>query len=165
MEAEFEKPYFFRPYTPDDIPFIQGSWGSSYYNNVLNYRFLNPDEFHAHHRPIRESILNKPNVAVIICASKEDPTHILGYSVVESLPNSSAQILHYIYVKTAFRTEREAKDSAHGERIGSQLVRRSITKRPVLYTHATIAAERILKKYKAKGRTELDRFLFCPHLT
>lgn len=147
------KAYFFRPYEPDDIPFIQSSWGHSYYDGVNGNRFLNPQEFHNRHRPIRERILNKPNVAIIICCAKEAPSLIIGYAILEKPSGTQAIILHYLYVKQAFKTEKIAVDLIL-----------QIKDRPVLYTHSTIKANKIMNRFKLEKRKELERFLFAPHL-
>lgn len=151
--SEENKPFLFRSHVPSDIPFIQHSWGSSYYMGHNGNQILRPDLFHAHHRPIREHILSKPNVAIIVCSGIEDENQILGYSIVEK-PNSPCQILHYIYMKQIYKSEK----------LGWQLLKMSVPNRPVLYTHSTIVVGKIIKKLKQKGREDLDRFLFCPHL-
>lgn len=153
MTAE-EKPYLFRPYVLSDIPFIQSSWGTSYHDGVNGHKLITPEEFHSYHRPIREKILNKPNIAVIVCASKDDNDLIIGYSIVEKPKESHGVLLHYLYVKQAFK----------GQQIATELLAKSISEKPVLYTHSTIAAGRIIYKYKLKGKEEFERFLFCPHL-
>lgn len=153
MSAE-EVPYIFRPYTKDDIPFIQSSWGNSYYDGVNGHKLLTPEEFHDHHRPIRETILNRSSVAVIVCVSRTDENLIIGYVIVEKPTISRGLILHYIYVKQAFK----------GERIASELLKRAVKERPVLFTHSTIASGRIISKYKATNRVDLHRFLAAPHL-
>lgn len=155
MEAALdEKPYRFRPHKIDDLNFIQSSWGSSYYSGHNGNQILRPDEFHAHHRPIREKILNKPNIAIIVCCANEDEDQILGYSIVEK-PEAPCLILHYIYMKNIYKSEK----------LGWQLLRMSCPDRPVLFTHSTITAGKIINKLKARGREDLERFLFCPHLT
>lgn len=151
MEAA--KPYSFRAYRPSDIPLIQNSWGSSYYSNAIGHPLLRPEEFHSHHRPIRERILNNPNTAVIICCSTNDEDHILGYVVVEK-PKCYGMILHYIYVKEAFKSEKIARE----------LIKRSIVEKPVLYTHFTIQAEKIMKKFKQRGKEDFEKYFYTPHI-
>ncbi len=149
-----DKPYIFRPYLLNDIPFIQSSWGNSYFSGVNGHGILLPEDFHSHHRPIRDKILSKSNIAIIVCCSKDDQGLIIGYSIVEK-PHSPGLILHYIYVKQAFKKEGIAK----------HLIKMSLSERPVLYTHATTIVHKIMSKYKARGKAEVfDRFLFTPHL-
>lgn len=154
MEADDNVPYTFRPHLINDLPFLHSSWGKSYYEGVNGHKLLSPEEFHIHHRPIREKILSRPNVAIIICASKEDLGHIIGYIIVEKPPQSRGLILHYIYVKQVFKREG----------IAHKLIQMAITERPVLYTHSTIIAGKIVNKFKARGREELERFFHAPHL-
>lgn len=151
--AKEPKAYFFRPYEPEDIPFIQSSWGYSYYGGVNGNHLLSPQDFHKRHRPIRDKILSNPKTAIIVCVAKESPGLIIGYMILEKPENSQGIILHYIYVKHAFK----------GENIGQDLIAQ-IKDRPVLYTHSTIQAGKIINKFKANNRTELERFLFAPHI-
>lgn len=157
MEAEsiIDPAYFFRPYKHSDINFIHNSWGLSYFQGGGNYVLLTPQEFHEFHRPIRDKILNSPRVAIIVACAKEDPELIIGYSIVEKPKESNGLILHYVYTKQAFKREG----------IATELIKRSCVERPILYTHSTIIAGKIINKFKALGRKELERFLFCPHLT
>ena len=154
MEAVELKPYTFRSYELTDIPFIQSSWGNSYYEGVNGHKLLEGQDFHKHHRPIREAILNKPNIAIIVCASTEDPDLIIGYIIVEKPESSDYSVLHYVYVKQAFKRQGIARE----------LFKRSITKKPVMYTHETITAGRVFTKFKVKNRECLDRYFHAPHL-
>lgn len=151
MEAD--KPYKFRPHVEKDLNFIQHSWAQSYYTGGNGNTILYPDIFHSYHRPIREKILLKPNIAIIVCCGSDDEDQILGYSIVEK-PDSPCLILHYIYMKQLYKSEK----------LGSQLLKLSCPEKPVLYTHLTIAAQNIINKYKKRGREDLNRFWFTPHL-
>lgn len=145
VEAELT----FRSFNADDINFIQSSWGSSYYKGNYGNRSLSPEDFHAYHRPIRERFLYaRPNATIIVCSSPEDPGLIIGWIAVERCP--SALILQYLYVKSAFK----------GEGIGALLIKRALPGSPVLYTHMTDQASRIMaKKYDA-----FKQFRYVPHL-
>lgn len=147
------RPYTFRPYTPDDIPFIQSSWGKSYYADGPGNTLFQAQAFHKFHRPLREAVLNKPNATAIVCSSKDDPSFILGFSIVEK-PEEPLLILHYLYVKFSFR----------GEGIAKELFQRSLSIRPVLYTHETTKSKSIMEKYKRKGKEDFQRFIFTPHV-
>lgn len=152
MEAVLtqDKPYLFRPYLHDDIPFIQSAWGTSYYNEGYGNTLLSLKEFHGRHRPIREAILSKPNIAVIVCCSKEDKDTLLGFSIIEKPEESPLIILHYIYVKSDFRDKG----------LGKELLFKAIKLRPVLYTHLTMGASKILRRRSS----DLDRFIYTPHI-
>lgn len=124
----------FRSPNGDDLPFIHDSWGSSYYRGSAAYRLLTPDEFHSFHRPLRERFFNRKNTKIVICSPEEDPWLILGWIAVESIP--SAYLLQYIYVKSAFK----------GQGIAAKLIKLAIPTQPVVYTHLTERASRIISK-------------------
>lgn len=87
-------------------------------------------------------------MAAIVCASNNDPTLILGWIVVETPYEERGLILHYIYVKEAFKREG----------IGTELFNRAIVSKPVLFTHLTEKASKILI-HKNK-----DKMRYIPHL-
>ncbi len=149
-----EAAYTFRPYLPTDIPFIHSSWGASYFEGVRGHKQLNEVEFHSHHRPIREKALNNPNCAAIVCCSKNDPDHIIGWILVEKPNESPYIVLHYLYIKNTFQREG----------IGKELLKAALPIRPVLYTHATDKSKRIMKENWKANRADFDRFFPTPHL-
>lgn len=151
--AEADKAYIFRPYKLDDIPFIQSSWGNSYFKGSNASKLgLNPEDFHSFHRPIRERFLQRPTAAIIVCESKTEPLTILGWIAVERLKWSQVNtILHYIYIKQAVKSEKIATELLHSVIIDP-------FKNTILYTHKTEKAERILKKEHYRN------FWFTPHL-
>lgn len=124
----------FRAQTSDDLSFIMDSWASSYFKGSGAHKYLTSDEFHAFHRPIRERFFSKPNTAVIVCTTDDDPWLILGWIAVEQIP--SGLICQYIYVKSAFKLQG----------IAEQLIKRAIPSAPVFYTHLTERAARIMSK-------------------
>lgn len=130
----------FRAYTDDDVPFLHNSWGSSYYKGSSAHLVLTPEEFHSYHRPIRERFFSKPNATVIVAANPEDSWEIAAWIAVERCP--SALILQYLYVKSAFK--------GHG--LASQLIKRALPSTPILYTHMTERASRIMAKNYSKYR-------------
>lgn len=150
-EAE-DTPYLFRPYTFDDIPFLHSSWGSSYYTGAGYKQFLTPEEFHSFHRPKRERVFNCDKSTVIVCASKENEDLIIGWIAVEKPKSSGGLILHYLYVKQAFK----------GEGIASGLVQRGLPQRPVMMSHLTERAEKIIKQNKDN---DFKDFHYRPQLT
>lgn len=145
-----DKPYLFRPYLLEDIPFIQSAWGTSYYNEGYGNTLLSLKEFHARHRPIREAILNKPNIAIIVCCSSMDKDTVLGFTIIEKPEESPVIILHYVYVKRDFKCRGLGKD----------LLSKAIQRRPVLFTHMTMTGEKIL----TKKPHHFDRYIYTPHL-
>jgi len=131
-----EAGYSLRPYRESDIPFIQNSWGSSYYKGADYVEYLSPREFNEKHRPIRESILNRPNIAIIVACSPQDEDLILGWVIVEKPLKVKGLILHYVYVKEAFKYERIART----------LLIKALPESPILVTHMTDRARKIIRK-------------------
>lgn len=142
--------YRFRPYKPEDIPFIQNSWGSSYYKGAEYHRFLAPVEFHHYHRPIRERLLLSQNVAIIVACDPSDEDLILGWILVEKPHKAQGLILHYLYVKEAFKREK----------LASRLIDRALPEGPVMFTHLTDRARKLMNFNPDK----YSDFFFAPHL-
>lgn len=140
----------FRPFLLDDLNFISNSWGSSYYKGADNHLFFSPDEFHEHHRPIREKFFDNPRGSVIVCCAKETPSLIIGWIAVEKPKECSGMILHYLYVKQAFKSEGIAKE----------LLKRALPTTPVIFTHLTEKASRILDS----KRERFKDYYFRPHI-
>ncbi len=151
MDQEADKVYLFRPFVAGDLNFVANSWGSSYYKGALYQRHLSPEEFHKHHRPIRDKFFANPNGAIIICASRSDENIIIGWAAVEK-PEAAGLILHYVYVKQAFK----------GWGIANELIERALPERPILYTHLTERADKIMY---SNGDGRFKDFYYSPHLT
>ncbi len=143
---EFE----FRPYIENDVNFIQSSWGNSYYTGGMIRLHLSPQEFHEFHRPIRTNFFMRPTATAIVCVWKKDPSLIIGWIAVEKPKKSPGLILHYLYVKQAFKHEGVAQ----------KLLKMALPDRPVLYTHSTERAQRLMRKH---GEL-FTEFVFAPHL-
>lgn len=129
--------YKLRPYRQSDINFIQNSWGSSYYKGAEYSLYLSPREFNEKHRPIREDLLSSPSTALIIACGIEDEDLILGWILIEK-PTKDGLILHYLYVKEAFK----------GEGISDHLLKNALPIKPILVTHMTDRARKIIRKKK-----------------
>lgn len=140
--------YSLRPYRNDDIPFIQSSWGSSYYQGGGYQRLMSPQLFHHYHRPIRESFFDRPCSSVSIICATEDPSLIMAWLAWEKPEDEDCVILHFLYVKQAFK----------GEGLAKELLSSFKDQKPILYTHLTEQAEKIIEKKRLK-------YFYCPHLT
>lgn len=147
MNGEAELSY--RAATAEDIPFIQSSWGSSYYAGTQAVKLLTPNEFHFCHRPLRERFIEQTNKQIIVCTPDDDRWLILGWIAVEVIP--SASVIHYVYVKSAFK----------GQGIARELIRRTVKSSPVIFTHLTERAAKIM----ARKPGTYGQFKFIPHLT
>lgn len=152
MSLDAEKAYTFRAYIPEDINFISNSWGSSYYKGMRYNLTMSPEEFHNdYHRKHRENLFANPRASIIVCCGSKDFNLILGWIAFEKPKKSEGMILHYIYVKQAFK----------GNGIAKELVGKALLKGPISYTHATERAWRIIDSCKD------DRFkdwYYRPHI-
>ena len=135
MEAD--SAFSLRPYRESDLNFIQNSWGTSYYKGADYVLFMSPKEFHAQHRPIRDKILKKPSAVAIVACDPNDEDLILGWILVEK-PPTEGLILHYLYVKEAFK----------GEGISEELIKKALPDRPIFVSHMTDKARKIIGKKK-----------------
>jgi len=144
VEADF----YLRPYRPSDINFIRNSWSSSYYKGADFVHFLSPNEFNRQHRPVREALLSKPNATVIVACGKRDDDLLLGWILVEKT-NDPGIHLHYIYVKEAFK----------GEGIFYELLDKALPEKPIMVTHMTDRARKIIRK---KKKDYFKDFVFAP---
>lgn len=148
MSLEAGPALTFRPHNEDDFAFLHSSWAESYYAGSQAKQTLSPEEFHSFHRPIRERFFQKPTATVIVCSPEDDPWLITGWIGVEVIP--SAIIIQYLYVKDAFKRRGIATD----------LIKRAVPSRPVIFTHLTERAARIL----AKNQQLFHDFRHIPHL-
>lgn len=138
----------FRAHTSEDLAFILDSWGSSYFKGCSVHKRLSPNEFHEFHRPQRMRFFSKPNTTCIVASPSDDPWHIMGWIAVEKI--ASGLILHYVYVKDAFKNQK----------IAQQLIQRALPTQPVFYTHITERAAKIMAR---KGEF-FSAFKHVPHL-
>lgn len=160
-KADESNLYIFRPYIQSDVNFVLSSWANSFYHaNKCNYIFQ-PEQFHSlGHRLIRDDFFKRPSVAVIICCSKEEPDLILGWIAIEETQETDNIILHYIYVKEAFKNEGIGKKLL-------ELVTKN--KKEIHFTHFTDKAAKILSKawkYSElnKTRNKYANYYYKPRL-
>lgn len=94
----------YRDLMPADLNFIYSTWlkGLRYGNDWFS--FITKEAYFTFYHRIIELILEKPNVIIKVACLKEDPDVILGYSVSEGL------VLHWVFVKSAWRKIGIAKD-------------------------------------------------------
>ena len=93
-------PISYRPMSQKDNGFLYSTWLKSYRQMPYAQNMSNDTFFH-HHKQVIEKILAKPNTTVTVICEDTDPDHIYGYSVIETYGDAS--IIHYVYVKHAYR--------------------------------------------------------------
>lgn len=142
------KEYKFRPYVLSDMSFIQSSWSQSYFSGANYKKAISPEGFNKYHRPLRESFLDRPTSAIIVCCAETDHDLILGWIAVEKPEEDEDHIiLHYVYVKDAFK----------GNGIAKELLKLARVSDKIVYTHKTEKAEMLMRKKNIKG-------FYAPHL-
>lgn len=95
MQTEENSQWLFRSATPNDIPFIYSSWLKSYKHDSLFGKSIRSSTFFNNYKEVLDNLLS--NSDILICYFPEDKNVILGYMVY------SSNILHYSFVKQAFR--------------------------------------------------------------
>lgn len=146
--------YTFRPYVPEDLNFIRSSWGTSYLTGCEEEVFLTPKFFHAYHRPIRDRILERETIAIIVCSATDAPEQLIGWILVEKPVDAiKSLIVHYIYVKEIYKREG----------IATELLSRVTDGERILFTHMTERAQKILDN-KIENDTLDFHYLYRPHL-
>lgn len=127
-----------------DEPFIFSSWLKSYFVGSDFCADMSKTTFYAHHHKIVERILKRSQILII--TPKDEDEIILAYMIRE-LGSGSNIILHYIYVKEAFR----------GDGLASYLLKQAALPQKSNITHLTNAKnmEYLRNKYE---------FNYCPYL-
>lgn len=150
------KEYYLRPYNKEDLAFISSSWGKAYYRGSVYYKLMNAKEFDEKHRPLRNRALNSKETTIIICSAKNDPLLIMGWMCIEVPRNKEGMLLHFLYVKEAFRNQGLAKDML--AMIDTYLSKQNL--KNIMYTHLTVRARNILKNNEDKYK----QYFYTPHL-
>ena len=142
--------YAIRPAQADDISFIYSTWLRSYRNDSAIGLSVRKSVFFESYRLVLDQILAKAATKVLVACKIDEPNVIYGYLVAEP----TEKILHYIFVKDAFRRFQIAKTlfqtafPEHG--VGG-----------VYITHLTRTASKLEIEL---GYEELGKFLYNPFL-
>lgn len=88
----------YRPPTPEDLNFITNSWLKSNRSSTFAY-YIDREDYYRIHENLVKIILER-SLATIIC-DPEDHSHVYGYAVYEL--NNDVLVLHYLYIKYAYR--------------------------------------------------------------
>lgn len=95
QKPNLEKLIVFREISPEDESFVLSSWKRSH---RADFEFMSNAEYYAYAKTF-DAILAKSSCVVV--AEKKDPTMLYGHIVFKKIPGVT--IIHYIYVKQAFR--------------------------------------------------------------
>jgi hypothetical protein len=120
----------------DDLKFVVKTWLRDYLHprNPWAGSFHRPAAMHAAKTTIM-SILMRDNSHVVVASSENDRAHIYGFCCFER--GHEFPVLHYVYVKAAFR----------GCNIGSDLIAiaRGSSKEPIRHTFRTPCCRKFLR--------------------
>ena len=89
--------YKIRHALPSDVAFVYSTWLNSYKRDSALGKSTRDTIFFNEYRFVVDYILNRPNVDVMVCCHPDEISVIFGYAVYEP------GILHYVFVKEAFR--------------------------------------------------------------
>lgn len=93
-----------RQYRPSaDQAFVYSTWLRNYKHSSYFAKRIKPVIFFAGHHDLVSHLLRKPSVKVFVAHPKDDIDTILGYLACEPNTDTQKPVLHFIFVKDAFR--------------------------------------------------------------
>jgi hypothetical protein len=127
--SDFKGMYDIRAASPDDINFIMATWLRGLYYGDSWFSMIPKNIFMDNYKKIAVTTMAHPKVIVKVACLKEDPTVILGYSIV----SSDEQAIVWCFVKSAWRRQG----------IGRSLLPQS----PKFVTHLTALGKSLMVKF------------------
>jgi hypothetical protein len=97
-----------RPMVPGDISFVMNSWLRRYRDSI-HPRLVTDRVYYEFQQGVIQRILATEGLKVVVAVDPEDTNHIYGYCVGEALTDDW-MMLHWVYVKGAFRRFSMARD-------------------------------------------------------
>lgn len=119
-----------RDYLPSDKAFIKATFLRGLYYGDSWFSFIPKDIFMHNYSIVLDSIIDSPNNVIAVACLKEDPSVILGYSVM----SSDYSVIHWVFVKKAWRKQG----------IGRTLV----PKYPTYVSHLSQLGKELLPKFE-----------------
>ena len=115
----------------DDAPFILATWLRGLYYGCDWYKAVPKDIFMAEYHKILVRLLSAPGVEVQVACLKDDPSVILGYSVL----GRDKSVIHWAFVKTGWRemglarilTPASVTSASHLTKVGMNILRKHST--------------------------------------
>ena len=116
-DSQSELPVSVRLAEEGDLRFIYPSWLHSYWKGGDVTQHMVWTTFRFYHRiTIHNLLTNRPGVVVLVACSTEEPDLLFGYIVAEyGMP--PGDVLHYLYVKDAWRQMGIAKRLVEAARL------------------------------------------------
>lgn len=96
--------YNLRPAEGGDVNFILNSWLRRY-REAISARLVTDAVYYATQHKVIRAILAQPELRVLVACSPDDSSHIFGYAVGSDFSAyiPGLFIVHFVYVKAAFR--------------------------------------------------------------
>jgi hypothetical protein len=121
-------PWLIRDFQPEDYNFVKSCFLRGLYYGDSWFSLIPKDKFMSYYSLAADNLLNNPKHTVQIACLKEDPTVILGYSIMKA----DFSTIDFVFVKKAHRKQG----------IGRSLV----PQRPRSVTHLTALGKLLLPK-------------------
>lgn len=93
--------YDVRDYSLEDKNFICATFLRGLYYGDSWFSLVPKSIFMDNYKKVIEALLSSPNVSVKIASLKEDPSVILGYSIL----SNDYQSIHWVFVKSVWRNK------------------------------------------------------------
>lgn len=122
-----------RPAITDDIAFIFSTWLHNFKSGSLFAKRIPYSVFFENHHRVLEHILARPEVQALVACPSDSPDTIVGYLIHEE------NLVHYIYVKGAFRKLGVGRALAVAAKLDLE---------KVVCSHWTFVADELAKKWK-----------------
>ena len=121
--------YSVRAFVPDDRNFILSTFVQGLYHGDSWFSKMPKSVFIENYKPVIETVVDNPNNAIQIACLKEDPSVIIGYSIL----SGDFQTIHWVYVKKNWRNKG----------VGRSLV----PQHPSTVSHLNTLGESLLSKF------------------
>lgn len=126
--SKFDGLYSIRDGTKDDFKFIMATFLRGLYYGESWFSTMPKAVFMDNYKHVAERIITSPSTAVTVACLPDDPTVVLGYSIL----SSDYQDVHWVYVKKVWRNR--------------GIARTLLPKHPAKVTHLTDLGKKLLTK-------------------
>lgn len=103
--SSFEGLYDIREMQPGDKHFILATFLRGVYYGNSWFTLIPKNIFMANYKKVAEHMVSSPNFIVNIACLKDDPSVIIGYSIL----SANGEIIHWVFVKSMWRKNGVAK--------------------------------------------------------
>lgn len=114
------------------------SWLKSYRHGSYFAKRIRDKQFFAYHHKVLERILARPTTTVTVACKPGEENTIFGYLITEFFAAENKTIIHFVYVKDAFRGFGVAKQLLETVKLNPNVC---------YFSHWTFAVDELIKKY------------------